>query len=69
VKGFGIGKLLISSFLSKMHQNGIQRICLSTDRDNNAPTLGFYEGLGFTRVREVRTTEGRWICEYVIATK
>jgi ribosomal protein S18 acetylase RimI-like enzyme len=69
VKRSGAGKLLIEKFLNEMARNGISKICLSTDRDNNAPTLGFYEGLGFARVREFCTTEGRWICEYVIDTR
>ena len=67
-KNKGIGKCLIAKFLSEMAQNGVERFCLTTDRDNNEPTLGFYESLGFIRVSEYRTREGRWICEYMIGT-
>lgn len=67
-KGFGAGKLLIKQFLEEMARNGIPKISLTTDRDNNAPTLGFYEGLGFNLIREFQTPEGRWLCEFVIGT-
>jgi len=65
-KRTGLGKGLISRFLGDMEAGGIQAVCLTTDRDKNDPTIAFYERLGFTRVREFRTKEGRWICEYFI---
>jgi len=67
-KRSGIGKALIRHFLARMARNGIPHVCLTTDRDDNAPTLGFYEALGFRRVREFQTREGRWICEFMIDT-
>jgi len=67
-KGSGAGKLLIQAFLKEMAKRGTPKISLTTDRDNNAPTLGFYRGLGFSLVREVQTREGRWLCEFVIET-
>jgi ribosomal protein S18 acetylase RimI-like enzyme len=67
-KRSGIGKALVRHFLARMARNGAPHICLTTDRDDNAPTLGFYEALGFRRVREFQTKEGRWICEFMIDT-
>ncbi len=68
-KGLGAGKLLIHAFLKEMARRGIPQISLTTDRDNNEATLGFYQGLGFSLVREFQTQEGRWLCEFVIETK
>jgi ribosomal protein S18 acetylase RimI-like enzyme len=65
-KGAGIGKRLITAFLERMDQQGQTKVCLVTDRDNNAATLGFYDGLGFQKTREFQTREGRWVCEYMI---
>ena len=67
-KGMGIGKSLVNRFLEEMATQGIQRICLATDRDNNAPTIGFYEGLNFVKKREYETPERRWLIEYMIDT-
>jgi ribosomal protein S18 acetylase RimI-like enzyme len=68
-KGMGVGKSLISQFLQEMQQRGVPMICLTTDRDNNDATLGFYEGFGFRKLREFRTREGRWLCEFMIETR
>lgn len=68
-KGLGAGKLLIQAFLKEMARRGIPQISLTTDRDNNAPTLRFYQGLGFSVVRAFQTREGRWLCEFVIETQ
>lgn len=68
-KGLGAGKLLIQAFLKEMAKRGTPKISLTTDRDNNASTLGFYQGLGFSLVREFQTREGRWLCEFVINTQ
>jgi ribosomal protein S18 acetylase RimI-like enzyme len=67
-KRTGIGKALIRHFLAHMARNGVPHVCLTTDRDHNAPTIGFYEALGFQRVREFQTREGRWICEFMVET-
>ena len=69
VKGMGIGKLLIHQFLEGMAASGTRRICLVTDRDNNYPTIAFYEGLNFIKVREYPTPEGRWMSEYMTDTR
>jgi ribosomal protein S18 acetylase RimI-like enzyme len=65
-KGAGAGRQLVHHFLQHMSHQGIRRVCLETDRDDNEATLRFYEGLGFQRIREHQTPEGRWMCEYVI---
>lgn len=65
-KGRGVGKKLIEHFIQNMMQDGIQKIGLSTDRDNNDATIGFYEKLGFIIAREYQTPEGRWIREYTM---
>ncbi|MFN7959188.1 MAG: GNAT family N-acetyltransferase [Holophagaceae bacterium] len=67
-KRSGVGRSLVRHFLARMAQNGATHVCLTTDRDDNAPTIGFYESLGFWRVREFQTREGRWICEFMIDT-
>jgi len=67
-KGMGVGKKLIARFLQDMAHRGVQKICLTTDLENNAATIGFYEGLGFSKSGEFQTQEGRWLCEYVIDT-
>ncbi|GLH73385.1 hypothetical protein GETHLI_18870 [Geothrix limicola] len=65
-KRTGIGKRLIMRYLSRLKRDGVLGVCLTTDRDGNAPVLAFYEKLGFTRTREYCTREGRWICEFSI---
>jgi ribosomal protein S18 acetylase RimI-like enzyme len=68
VKGMGIGTSLVKRFLEDMANQGVQRVCLATDRDNNTPTISFYEGLHFKKVREYETPERRWMSEYMIET-
>ena len=69
VKGEGIGTSLIESFLNHMAQNGVDRVCLTTDRDHNESTNRFYRKCGFSVARQFCTPEGRWMNEYVIQTK
>ena len=68
-KGTGVGRALVERFLSDMADNGISRICLTTDRDNNVDVNEFYRRCGFSKVSEFRTSEGRWMNEYAIQTK
>jgi len=67
-KGKGTGKSLVKCFLDQMAQNGVEMICLTTDRDNNENTNMFYLKFGFARTREFQTPEGRWMYEYSIRT-
>jgi ribosomal protein S18 acetylase RimI-like enzyme len=64
--GHGLGKSLVAAFRERLLQQGIARFCLTTDRDDNEATLGFYEGLGFRMTHESQTPEGRWIREYLM---
>jgi ribosomal protein S18 acetylase RimI-like enzyme len=66
VQGGGVGKHLVSEFLGEMTLKGVDRVCLTTDRDNNEAANNFYLHLGFVKVRDFQTEEGRWMCEYVI---
>jgi ribosomal protein S18 acetylase RimI-like enzyme len=68
-KGHGIGSALVDAFICEMAKKGVDRVCLTTDRDNNDGTNCFYQKLGFSRVREYQTPQGRWMNEYVILTK
>lgn len=64
----GVGKRLLEAFLHGMASEGIQKICLTTDRDNNAAALRLYESSGFSVVREYQTPEKRWLLDYLIDT-
>ncbi|HLP15496.1 MAG TPA: GNAT family N-acetyltransferase, partial [Bacteroidota bacterium] len=67
--GRGIGHELVTGFLCHMSAMGIDRVCLTTDRDQNERTNTFYRLLGFEKVREYQTPQKRWMNEYVIQTK
>jgi colanic acid biosynthesis glycosyl transferase WcaI len=67
-KGKGIGRELVERFIGAMAEEGIDRVCLTTDRDNNERANEFYIKTGFTKVREFQTRQGRWMNEYVIQT-
>ncbi|MEM2174183.1 MAG: GNAT family N-acetyltransferase [Candidatus Micrarchaeia archaeon] len=62
----GIGKVLIQEFLNEMKKCGMQRVNLTTDRDNNDAVNAFYQRMGFQLVRSFVTPEGRWMNEYII---
>ncbi|MGE5314218.1 MAG: GNAT family N-acetyltransferase [Acidobacteriota bacterium] len=68
-KGRGIGSDLVARFLDEMAERGVDKVSLTTDRDDNEATNGFYRKLGFSMVREYQTPQGRWMNEYVIQTK
>jgi len=65
-KGKGTGKSLVNMFLNEMAQKGVEKICLTTDRDDNESTNIFYKKLGFLKTREFKTPEGRWMYEYTV---
>jgi ribosomal protein S18 acetylase RimI-like enzyme len=62
----GLGKRLLEAFLRGMASEGVEKICLTTDRDDNAAAIGLYERSGFRRVREYQTPEKRWLLDYLI---
>lgn len=68
-KGKGIGRLLVQQFLTDMAEKGVTKVCLTTDRDNNQATNNFYRKLGFTKIHDFETPEGRWMCEYMVGTQ
>jgi ribosomal protein S18 acetylase RimI-like enzyme len=68
-KGKGVGQALVHRFLEELSKMGSSRLCLTTDRDRNEATNGFYRKLGFSKVREYATPEGRWMNEYVIRVR
>lgn len=64
VQRAGIGRRLVHAFVDEARRRGATRVDLTTDRDDNEPTNGFYLSLGFTVARELVTPEGRILNEY-----
>lgn len=62
----GIGRALVQAFLSEIRQRGMQRVNLTTDKDNNDAVNAFYQRLGFRIVRSFVTPEARRMNEYAI---
>ncbi|MGD0221084.1 MAG: GNAT family N-acetyltransferase [Terriglobia bacterium] len=60
-QGRGLGKLLVSSFVSECQSRGAAYVYLTTDRDDNPSVNSFYRKLGWTLDRELMTPEGRWL--------
>lgn len=67
VKGKGIGKALVNSFLEDAAKQGLKQVDLLSDRYNNDDVNTFYKALGFKCERHFITPEGRVMNEYVIA--
>ena len=65
MQGNGIGKLLLVKINERMAQNGIDRVSLTTDRDNNSGANSFYVRAGFSVTSQYKTPEGRWMNEYI----
>jgi ribosomal protein S18 acetylase RimI-like enzyme len=63
-EGKGIGGLMIESFCREMATRGVTHICLTTDRDDNAHAIRFYERHGFRVTNSLVTPEGRAMIEY-----
>ena len=68
-KGEGIGQSLVNEFLEDMANQGVEKVCLTTDRDENDTVNRFYRKKGFHLTRQFKTAEGRWMNEYAIETK
>ncbi|WP_156252043.1 GNAT family N-acetyltransferase [Pseudactinotalea terrae] len=58
-QGRGVGRRLLAEWTERMHDRGATRIHLTTDRDANERTIGFYEGMGWTVSDAFETREGR----------
>lgn len=54
IRGLGIGKQLLRSFLQKSSEKGVKNIIFRVRTDN--PAVGFYEKLGFTKNKEIDRT-------------
>lgn len=65
-QGTGIGRALVSAFLSTTQERGLLQVDLTTDRNDNASANQFYQNLGFVLEKTYITPEGRAMNEYVI---
>ena len=63
--GKGVGGRLLDAFCDQMAARGVASVCLTTDRDDNAPARRFYEKNGFHFANSFVTPEGRAMIEYV----
>jgi ribosomal protein S18 acetylase RimI-like enzyme len=64
-EGQGIGRQLVLAFCQALAARGVESVCLTTDRDQNARVNLFYQQLGFRLSRSYVTPEGRAMNEYV----
>ena len=64
--GKGIGQSLVQSFLQEAANRGVERVNLTTDRNNNDSANIFYQKMGFSLASTFRTPEGREMNEYLI---
>lgn len=64
-KGTGLGRLLVESFCSTAKQRGCSSVYLTTDRDGNEGTNGFYLAVGFRLESELSRSGGRRMNRYV----
>ncbi len=60
----GAGHKLLEAFLSEARGRGARKVDLTTDKTDNARTMGFYTHAGFRPAREIVTREGRVLVEY-----
>lgn len=67
LRGHGIGRRLITAWTEAASVGGASRAFLTTDAEDNATTLRFYESCGWTRDATFRTPEGRSMHRYQAA--
>jgi GNAT superfamily N-acetyltransferase len=67
LQGHGIGRELLMAWKTEAALRGANRAFLTTDADDNADTLRFYESGGWTQTASFSTTEGRRMHRYDIA--
>ena len=65
----GIGSRLVQAFADDLKRRGIDRFCLTTDRDGNDRVKAFYEKEGFELWRTFVTPQGRWMNEYLLTLR
>ncbi len=64
--GRGVGQQLVEAFCAALRQEGVEAVCLETDREGNERVNEFYSRLGFQLTRSYATPEGRPMNEYVL---
>lgn len=60
-QGMGIGKMLLSETERIMHVEGVKRLSLTTDRENNEQAVSFYRSLGYEVMYEFKAYPDRWM--------
>lgn len=58
-QGKGIGKKLLAKTEEVMKQEGVERVSLTTDYDNNESAVGFYHSMGYETLYEFVTYPNR----------
>ena len=58
-QGKGIGKKLLAKTEDVMKQEGVERVSLTTDYDNNESAVGFYHSMGYETLYEFVTYPNR----------
>lgn len=66
LQGHGIGRDLLRAWTTEAADRGATRAFLTTDADDNASTLRFYESSGWSRAATYSTAEGRRMHRYGI---
>jgi len=65
VQSTGLGRKLVTAFITEVKQRGGDGIFLTTDAENNAGVNRFYQKLGFHLEASFQTLEGRKMNRYV----
>lgn len=58
-QGKGIGKMLLAASEESLKREGVKRVSLTTDYENNEKTLGFYHSMGYDTLYEFVTYPDR----------
>lgn len=58
-QGRGVGKLLLAESEHVMKDEGVQKVSLTTDYDNNDQAVGFYHSMGYETLYEFVTYPNR----------
>jgi ribosomal protein S18 acetylase RimI-like enzyme len=66
LQGHGIGRELLTAWTTEAALRGANRAFLTTDADNNASTLRFYESCGWSPTASFETAQGRRMQRYGI---
>jgi ribosomal protein S18 acetylase RimI-like enzyme len=65
-QGKGVGQELVRAFLKQASREGLREVDLTTDKHDNEAANSFYEQIGFRKVRDFTTPEGRVMNQYLI---